>query len=144
MWRSIVAVVAGALTVALVVSAIESVAMALFPAPAGFDFEDPAQLARLMDVMPLPAKLLVLAAWVLGGLAGGFVAAFAAEKGSLRAPIAVGVIDVLLVIGNLVAFPHPLWMQVTGVLLPVPAAVLGGVLARRFSSWDPESRMPPG
>ena len=42
----------------------------------------------------------------------------------------VGALVVAAVILNASLIPHPLWMTVTGVLLPLPAAWLGARLAR--------------
>jgi uncharacterized membrane protein len=38
------------------------------------------------------------------------------------------------VIANAVMIPHPLWMTIAGVLLPVPTAWLGAKLATRRAS----------
>ena len=48
-----------------------------------------------------------------------------------RPALTVGIVIVVGVIANAVMIPHPFWMTITGVLLPVPAAWLGAKLATR-------------
>jgi hypothetical protein len=128
MLRSILAVLAGLVVAWITVSLFEFAGMHAFPPPPGIDVRDPQQLASLIAQMPSGALTLVLTGWVIGALDGGLVAALIARQ---RVPsIAVGVLVMLGAFLMVAMVPHPLWMSIAGVLLPVPAALFGAWLAR--------------
>ena len=127
MGRSIAAAVVGVVVAWLAIMLAEFASASLHPMPTGFDMHDPASVAAFVAAMPGSALLLVLAGWVLGALLGGFVAAKIARRP--RPALVVGFVIVAGVIANAVMIPHPSWMTIAGVLLPVPAAMLGARLA---------------
>ena len=129
MGRTIVGVIVGLLVMAGCVAAVEWLGHALYPPPAGLDYQDPAQLQALMQSMPWQAKALVVLAWTLGSLAGGFVAAMIARARRRGAALCVGLVMLALVGINLAMIPHPAWMMALGLLLPLPFALLGRELA---------------
>jgi hypothetical protein len=89
---------------------------------------DPQQLAALIAEMPVGALALVLAGWVVGALDGGLVAAWISKR---RVPaIVVGVLVMLGAFLMVAMVPHPMWMSIAGVLLPLPAALFGAWLVR--------------
>ena len=120
--RIVLGVVAGLVTAFVCVFAIEAVGHMVFPTPPDINLADPADVARLMEVMPPGAFAFVLAAWFVGALAGAGVANAVAKRGL------AGWIVALLVICGAVAtmlmIPHPLWMWGAGILLPLVAAWL--------------------
>jgi MFS family permease len=132
MGRTIAGVVVGVVVAWLAIMLAEFASAPLHPMTAGFDMHDPASVATFVATLPIAALLLVLAGWVLGALIGGYVAARIARKP--RPALAVGIVIVVGVIVNAVMIPHPLWMTIAGVLLPVPAAWLGARLATRRTS----------
>lgn len=112
--------IAGVLTAGLTVFAVESVGHLIWPPPVGTDVTDPADLARIMDVMPVGAKVAVLVAWFIGALVGGAVAKAIARHGA-----GPGVVAGFIVAGGIASFasiPHPWWMVLAGIVLPVLAA----------------------
>lgn len=128
MLRSILAVLAGLVVAWITVSLFEFASMHAFPPPRGIDVQDPRQLASLIARMPVGALAMVLAGWVVGALDGGLVAASIAKR---RLPAAVvGVFVALGALAMVAMVPHPLWMSISGVLLPVPAALSGAWLVR--------------
>jgi hypothetical protein len=128
MLRSILAVLAGLAIAWITVSLFEFASMHTFPPPPGVDVRDPQQLAALVSQMPAGALALVLAGWVVGAFDGGLVAALVAKR---RVPaIVVGVLVMLGVFLMVAMVPHPMWMSIAGVLLPVPAALFGAWLVR--------------
>ena len=125
MWRFVAGVVVGAVVAMVVVMLVESIGHVLFPPPAGIQAMDPADLAGVMAQIPAGALLMVLLAWAAGALAGGFVAA---KIAAWRRPLAALLVGGLLLAGGvwtMVYIPHPVWMMVLGVLLPLPAAWAG-------------------
>jgi len=132
MGRTIAGVVVGVVVAWLTIMLAEFASAPLHPMPAGLDMRDPESVAAFVATLPASALLLVLSGWVLGGLVGGYVAASISRKP--RAALTVGIVIVLGVIANAVMIPHPMWMTIAGVLLPVPAAWLGAKLATRGAS----------
>ena len=132
MGRTIAGVVVGVVVAWLTIMLAEFASAPLHPVPAGLDMRDPESVAAFVATLPASALLLVLSGWVLGGLVGGYVAASISRKP--RAALTVGIVIVLGVIANAVMIPHPMWMTIAGVLLPVPAAWLGAKLATRGAS----------
>ena len=130
MGRTVLGVVAGLAAMFVVIMLVEFAGAQLFPPPEGVDMRDPEVLASAMAQMPIAALALVVVAWVLGAFAGGWVAA----KVSVAHPRVAAVVVALAVVAGVVmmvlSFPHPLWMTVLGLVLPVPAALAGARLAR--------------
>jgi hypothetical protein len=112
MGRIIAGIVAGLVTVLLVVGMVELAAHALFPLPAEG------------APIPLAVLLLVLAAYFAGALLGGLVAARISRRAwtpwLIAALVAAGAIWSMFVV------PHPRWMEVAAVIVPF----LGAVAAR--------------
>ena len=132
MGRTIAGVVVGVVVAWLTIMLAEFASAPLHPMPAGLDMRNPESVAAFVATLPASALLLVLSGWVLGGLVGGYVAASISRKP--RPALTVGIVIVLGVIANAVMIPHPMWMTIAGVLLPVPAAWLGAKLATRRAS----------
>ena len=129
MGRTLLAVIVGLVAMVASVAAIELLSSALYPPPAGVDYHDPAQLRAAMPGIPWQAKALVVLAWTLGALAGAFVAACIARAHRRGVALSIGVLMLVLVSISLVTIPHPAWMLALGLLLPLPAALLGRELA---------------
>ena len=102
----------------------------LYPPPPGTDLTQPDQLAAYVARAPLAAMALVVASWVLGAFAGGWVAAKVARDHPLFAALVIGLLVLAGVIANNTMIPHPVWMTVLGVALPLPAAWRGARMAR--------------
>lgn len=120
--RLIVASVLGVIVAGVVVGVVEFAGHAAFPPPDGLDLTNPADQARLMEVIPFEAKIAVVAAWFLGSLAGCYVAA-RLGKSVAAGWIVAGVMVALSVITTQM-FPHPVWMIVAAVALPVIAKIM--------------------
>jgi hypothetical protein len=97
--------------------------------PAGLDLRDPQALAAHIAAAPLSAMLVVIAGWALAAFAGALVAARIARH-SLPAALVIGVLVLAGVIANNTMIPHPLWMTIAGIALPLPLAWLAARLVR--------------
>lgn len=129
MIRQVLAVLIGIVVCGLVVGLVEMANLQLHPAPAGMDFHDPAQVAAHVANLPAAAFAIVLAAWTLGSLAGGATAARISRSWPRACALFVAGFMLAGVGYNIAMFPHPPWMSVLGLLLPVPAALLGARIA---------------
>ena len=103
----------------------------------GLDVTDPQQLAAFIQAAPPMAMAFVLGGWVLGAILGGWTAARISRRHPRIAALLVGAMVLAGVIANATMIPHPLWMTVAGVLLPLPAAWLGARLGRRNPTATP-------
>ena len=126
-----VGVVAGIVVAWLVIVLSQLLSAALYPPPPGTDLTDPAVLADFINAAPVTAMGFVIAGYALAALLGGWVAARIARAHPRIAAMVVGGMVLLGVILNYTMIPHPTWMLVSGVLLPLPMAWLGARLAGR-------------
>ena len=134
MGRTILGAALGLVTAFLTIMLIEYFGHMLYPPPPGLNPMDTAQMASILQSQPLPALLIVVAAWTLGAFEGGLVAALIArEQRPTLAALVPAVLVVAGVVGMIVQMPgHPMWMAVAGLLLPIPAALAGAKLAARL------------
>lgn len=116
----ILGVVAGLVAAIATVFVCEAIGHAIFPPPPGIDLSDPAATADIFERIPFGAKLAVVIAWLLGAFAGAWVA-----RAIGRWTPAAWIVAALVTLGGvatLVMIPHPLWMQVSAVVLPFAGA----------------------
>jgi len=130
MGRSILGILAGIVMAWLTITLSQLLSASLYPPPAGMDLRDPAALADFIAAAPLGAMLCVVLGYGLAALFGGWVAARIGRQHPSVAALVVGALVLAGVIANYSLIPHPLWMVVVGAVLPLPAAWLGGRLAR--------------
>lgn len=130
MFRRLGSVLLGFISGSLVVFVVQSIGHAVVEMPPGFDPNDPASIAAIADQIPLAALLFVLVSYILGALAGGFVAAkITAKQPMLQAHI-VGVVFLVMGVLNLFMIPHPVWFAIASLLVFSPSAHVGGRLAQ--------------
>ena len=129
MGRTILAVILGVIAMSICVGAVEWIGHQLYPLPAGLDFKNPETLKGFIAQLPVAALLFVLAGWTLGSLVGGYIAARISRLHKRGAALSIGIAMILLVIMNMLMIPHPLWISVLDVTLPMPFALLGRKLA---------------
>lgn len=128
--RTILGVVAGLATMVAIITVVELLGAQLFPPPAGVDMQDPQAFATAITEMPMGALAIVVVAWVLGAFAGGWVAARIATAHPRAAATVVALAVVAGVVVMMLTLPHPMWMGLLGLVLPVPASLAGARLAR--------------
>ena len=123
--KKVVGVIVGIVVALLLVAASDWISSVLFP-PGDVDTADPNILAAYIARMPFAAKLIVASGWLVAPLAGAWLCLRVADW----VPGGWIVTIVFLAAGlmNQVALPHPLWMQVGAVVLPL----IGGWLAQRL------------
>lgn len=142
--RTLLAVLAGLAVMMLTVAAMEWLGHAMFPPPAGINLADPDALERIIRILPVGSLAMVAGGWALGSLAGAWVAARVARQFRLSAALAVGAVMTMLVVANFVMVPHPLWMILAGIALPLPLAWLGWRSATGAASRKPTWPAAPG
>jgi hypothetical protein len=142
MWivRSIAAIVIGLIVQSGATFFIQSISTMMYPLPEGVDPNDFEALRRIVPTLPAGALAMVLLSWESGALLGGATAALIASRGRV---VHAGIIGGFVLLASaimIVLLPHPTWMVVAGLLLPVPIALLAGKLVAAI--FRPPARPP--
>lgn len=130
MLRSIVAVLAGILVMGITVAAVQWLGHSIYPPPPGIDPGDHDAMVALISQMPKMALGMVLVAYAFGTFLGAFTASTISRAHKRGVAIVLGVVMLALVALNFSVIPHPAWMVVAGLAIPLPFALLGWRLAR--------------
>jgi hypothetical protein len=137
MARRIGGVVAGLVLAWLAVMAAEAGVHKMYPPPPGMNMQDMKAVKQFVASLPLSALLLVLAGWLVGTLAGTFVAA---KVGGSRYPAYVaGALLLAAGIANAVMIPQPLWFSVTSFAIFISMTGLGAFLGSARGELAPPS-----
>lgn len=130
MGRTLLGIVLGMLAMWLTTFSVEFASHALYPPPPGLDPRDPKAMEVILATAPTASLALLVLAWALGAFVGGGVAGRIARHPRIAATC-VALLVMFGVAGMIVMFPgHPKWVSTLGLLLPIPAALLGALLAR--------------
>lgn len=132
MARSIGSVVAGIVTAFVVVLAVETIGLQIFPQPAGMDPLNPESVRQHMSEIPTGSFVTVLVAWTLGAFTGPVVAKWIAGENSRGPAITVVALFVAMIVYNLLAVPGPTWM-IPGAVIGVGAASMFGLRSHLLS-----------
>jgi hypothetical protein len=109
----------------LTVALVQWIGHSLYPPPAGIDPSDHDAMVGLISTMPARALAMVLLAYAVGSFLGAGTATAISVRHKRGVAIAVGVVMLGLIGLNFAYIPHPGWMVVVGLLIPLPAALLG-------------------
>lgn len=135
--RLILGLVAGVIVAGIVVALVEGAGHMIWPPPEGLDPTNPEDAAQIMLVIPTAAKVAVVIAWFLGALAGAWVA-IAISKNVLTG----WMVGLLMIVGGIVTtqmFPHPLWMVISAVVLPLLGVLLAKELHKKRGTLTGQS-----
>lgn len=138
--KQIVAVVAGVVVAGLVIFGVEWMGHRLFPLPSDIDATDMESIKANAERIPAGAQMAVCLAWALGTLAGSFAATKIVKPNEVgnwspfRPALIVGLIMMAAAIVNLVSIPSPVWMWIAGLVVFLPAAMIGWRLATDVST----------
>lgn len=130
--RKAISVVAGMVAGFAVVTAVELFSTAVFPPSEALDIQNRVDLAQYIDSLPTAAFLFVLAAHFLGSFVAGFTCVAVSRSGWMTGALFVGGVILAGGVANLFIIPHPNWFRIVDVLVYLPAAWLGGLLAIKF------------
>jgi hypothetical protein len=78
---------------------------------------------------PIGALLVVIAGWILGGMAGGWVTARLAAKATMGHGMILGALLTLAGVANNLMIPPPVWFWIVSLVVLMPATYLGARLA---------------
>lgn len=119
----------GILVSCLVAAGVILLAQQLFPVP-----EMPAgQEPDASDPVPLVVLLTYPAAFTLGAFFGSAAAGRLARRKWQPVVVTVGSVMLVAAVVTLLQFPQPLWIWMVGVLAPIPAAWMGGLMTHNLA-----------
>ena len=124
--RKILGIIIGAVAALAIVAAIGWVSDQFYPPTLDIDIADEATLAAVIANKTMMDKLLWIAPWLFASFGGAWLALRISDW-KWAGWVVSALILVIAVLG-LFDLPHPLWMQVCAVVLPI----LGGWLAARL------------
>ena len=130
--RSIAAVVAGFIAASIVMLIIEMInGRVLYPelAKAAEGMTDRETIRALLATAPVGAFLVVIAGWILGGVAGGWLTARLAAQGTAGHGLVLGALLTLAGVANNLMVPPPLWFWIASLVVLMPATAVGARLA---------------
>ena len=130
--RSIAAVVAGFIAASIVMMIIEMInGRVLYPelAKAADGVTDRETIRAELATAPVGAFLVVIAGWILGGVAGGWVTARLATHVTAGHGLTLGALLTLAGVANNLMVPPPLWFWIASLVVLMPAVYAGGRLA---------------
>jgi hypothetical protein len=123
--RSLAGTFAGVVTAFVLVLAIESAGLPLFPPPAGMDPLDTESIRQHLSEIHPGSFVMVLVAWTAAAIAGPWVARRVAGDAPAWPSLSVALLFLALCVYNLVVVPSPLWMKVAAIVLVPIATWLG-------------------
>src|SRR5262245_48987608 len=113
--RKALGIVAGLVLGVVITSIVEWISSRIYPLPPGVDPMDVEAMKGVIAQLPFGAFLMVLLAWGLGSLAGGWLAVTIARGTWILPAVLVGGILMLFGIITMLMLPHPLWFWPLGV-----------------------------
>lgn len=123
MLRLIFAFLAGAVAMSLTVAGVQAIGHQLWPLPPGIDPNRHDQMATIVEAMPVAAKAWVVLAYAIATAVAVLVATAIARARWKGLGIALGSLMVALCLINLLMLPHPLWMAIVTLAIPLPIAM---------------------
>lgn len=130
-FRTILALVAGAVAAGLVIAGVEAIGTWMNPPPPGLDMNDRAAMSAFIATLPVSAFLVVLAAWGLGVVAGGCLAGRLAPRAPVLHASAITVLVAIGALANMLMIPHPAWFWVSALVVIAAAGHATRLLVRR-------------
>lgn len=134
MIRHISSVVAGLLTAFVIIAMVEWVNSLLFPLPETIDTSDYEALSVYMQDIPGGALLMVLLAYLTGTTGGAWIATVI-SRGLNWPAMLIGSMLMGAGLFNVLMISHPAWFVIGTVIVFLPAAFLGYVIAHRTHTF---------
>ena len=121
MVRIVVGMALGIVAAFVTVVLIELLGHMAYPLPDDLDLRNPEASGQVVAAIPLPAKLVVIFAWLAGALVGGALAKRICRR--WWAAWAIAALVACAAVVNVMMIPHPVWMQISAVLAPLLGAL---------------------
>lgn len=135
MLKNVLGVIVGLFVGLVMLGVIEFAAQLLFAPKAGIDLNDPVAMKAYEENQPGPKLVMMLFAWVLGPVAGGWVACELGDHRRVKAGMAVGVLMLLIGIRAMMNGSNPLWFAILSQLVVLPCAYGGTRITLFIEDW---------
>jgi hypothetical protein len=132
MGNRILAVVIGAFAAMFIIGGLEQVVPLICTVPAHVKPIDKEAFEAIIRNTPFSVFLCLITANAIGCFTGGFAGALVAKKNRQLVSLIIGVLILSIGIANFVRLKHPLWFVIASLIVYLPAAHLGGMLAQRI------------
>src|SRR5436190_13491941 len=129
---SILAILAAIFVGSVVVFFVELLGLLVYPLPPTFNFNDEAALKEHMAKAPPMAMVIVTLAWAAGPFAGTLAACAIVRRKYVLHGLVVGVVLAFFDALNYFSFPHPIWMMVAGIVLPLLTCYAAARVAQKL------------
>ncbi|MEM7311560.1 MAG: hypothetical protein AAF497_00270 [Planctomycetota bacterium] len=119
----------------MAMSVLQGISYSMYPMPEGAEpgtEEGMRKFVEFLATLPSSAFLMVLLADAVGAFVCGLACAMIVRNGWRIPVIVCGTLFTLAGVMNLMQFPHPAWFAVIDVLLYVPFAWCGALVASRI------------
>jgi hypothetical protein len=138
MVRTVLGILLGIVSTMIVISLVEALGHAIYPPPDGLDPKNPAHVGLIIAAAPVGALAMVVLAWCTGTFAGAWIGVRIARHPRIAA-LASALVVMAGVVYMIRLLPdHPTWMAVSGLLLPIPLALIAAKLAQRREKTLPK------
>lgn len=118
MLRKIFAVIGGMIVGNLIIFLMEAINHYHYPLPKGVTYENKEAFSKYVESLPTDAMLMIIAGYVIGAFAAGFVSTKIAKDGKPYYAIICGALLLTAIIWNFTMLPTPTWMWISGILAP--------------------------
>lgn len=126
MLRTVFAFLIGAVVMGAAVAGLQALGHWIWPPPSGIDPSTPDDVARLIAAMPIAAKIWVLVSYATAVEVATIAAVLVHRPRWRGLAMAMGLLMAALSALNFWLLPHPWWMVVIGLLMPLPIAMTAG------------------
>lgn len=123
--RFVLAVLAALVAGGVVVALVEALGHFFFPPPADMN---PDSICAYLSTAPKMVFVFPLLAWASGAFVAGMMAKWLCRYSNKPAFVAGNIMLFMVLLNFFLITCHPYWVMITGVLLPVPMAMLGSRL----------------
>ncbi len=132
MGNRILAVVLGSFAAMFIVGGLEQLVPLLYPVPAHIEPMSKEAVEDMIKGMPAGAFCCLLTAYAFGTFTGAFLGGLISRKNRMQVSLFVGTIILAGGIVNFTMLKHPLWFVVVSLIIYLPSAYLGGMLAEQI------------
>jgi len=129
MLKVVAGLVAGLIVALAAIYVIWLIALQVYPLPVEGGIRSLESEGALIQSMPTGALVFVAAAWFGGAFIGALTAAHISRR--LWPAWVIAALVAFISISNVVMFPHPEWMQLAAVIVPVVGGLVATHMARR-------------
>jgi hypothetical protein len=123
--KRFLAVLTGCAVGIIVIFISEKLGHIIYPLPANIDPKNMEQLKELMATVPPMYLILVLIGAFLGSFVGGLISTIIVKTKDKTPALIVGLVLTVLGLINILFIPHPMWFNVSALLIYFVGASVG-------------------